>query len=38
MRIGRIARPGAFCDASVEALTFETANETIINPIDFEDN
>ena len=33
MRIARIARPGALYDDSVSAQTFETIDESIINPI-----
>ena len=33
-RIARIARPGALCDASVSAQTFETSGEKLINPSD----
>ena len=37
MRIARIARTEALYDASVAARTFEAAEETILNPIDFEE-
>ena len=37
MRIARIARPGAMCDASVSAKTSETINAAIINLFDFEE-
>ena len=37
MRISRIARHGAFRDASASAQTFETVNVTIINPSYFEE-
>ena len=37
MRIARIARPGALCDASASAQTFGTIGESIVNPMDFEE-
>ena len=37
MRISRIARPGALYGASVSAQTSDEADETNINPIDFEE-
>ena len=37
MRIARIARPGALREASVSAQTFETVDEVVVNPIDFEE-
>ena len=37
MWVARIERPGALYDASFPSQTSETAGETIINPIDFEE-
>ena len=36
MRIARIAWPGALYGASAPSQTFETIDETIVNPIDSE--
>lgn len=36
MRIAKIARPGALYGAAVSAQTFETIDDTIVNPIDCE--
>ena len=35
MRIDRIARPDALCDASMSAQTSGEVDQVIINPIDF---
>ena len=37
MRIDRIARPDALCDASVSAQTSEASDASIINRLDFDE-